>query len=284
MIERVSEHALRLGDARVDLLDGGTFGLDGGAMFRVVPRALWAPLLPPDEQNRVTLGIRPLLVRTAGRTLLLDAGIGPERRDARFAERVALRAGPPLEEQLAGLGVAEDEVDLVVLTHLHFDHAGGLLRADGRPRFPRARVVVQHDELADAAADCPLCRASYLQDDWAPLTDLLAPLRGDADVAPGVRVTRTGGHTRGHQVVRVEAGGAALVFWGDLVPTAAHLRPHWVMGFDLYPVEAYEAKRDLLVPAVAAGAVHVLYHEPGQALGRVVVDADGRGQRLEAIT
>ncbi|MCO5168549.1 MAG: MBL fold metallo-hydrolase [Planctomycetes bacterium] len=280
MIEPISGGALRLGDARVDLLDGGAFRLDGGAMFRVVPRALWAPLLPPDDQNRVTLAMRPLLVRTGGRTVLLDAGIGPERRDARFAERVALAAGPPLEDQLAALGVAPDQVDLVVLTHLHFDHAGGLVRADGRPRFPRARVVVQRDELDDAAADCPLCRASYVQDDWAPLTDLLAPVAGDAEVAPGVRVVRTGGHTRGHQVVRVDGGGATLAFWGDLVPTAAHLRPHWVMGFDLYPVEAFERKRDLLGPAVDAGWAHVLYHEPAVALGRVV--AAGRGQRLEA--
>jgi glyoxylase-like metal-dependent hydrolase (beta-lactamase superfamily II) len=272
---------LHLGDARVDVLDGGTFRLDGGAMFRVVPRALWEKVAPPDALNRIALAMRPLLVRVAGRTVLVETGIGPEKRDATFSERIALRAGPPLEEQLASLGVAPEQVDTVVVTHLHFDHAGGLVRQDGRPRFPRAKVVVQQDELDDAAADCPLCKASYVKDDWAGLADLLAPVSGDAEVAPGVRVARTGGHTRGHQVVHVEGGGAHLVFWGDLLPTAAHLRPHWVMAYDLFPMDAWAAKRDLLPRALEEGWVHALYHEPGPGLGRLV--QDGRDPRLVAV-
>lgn len=272
---------LRLGDdVRVDLLDGGGLRLDGGAMFRVVPRALWEKVAPPDAQNRVGLAMRPLLVRTATSTIIVDTGIGAERREAAFLERLAVRPGPPLEEQLAALGVAPDEVDRVVLTHLHFDHAGGLLRPDGRPRFPRARVAVQRDELDDAGADCPLCRASYVRDDWRSIDfDLL---EGDAELTPGVRVLRTGGHTRAHQVVRVDGGGETLMAWGDLVPTAAHLRPHWVLGYDLYPVEAWTAKQALLPPAIEAGWLHVLYHEPERPLGRLVPTADGRDHRVEA--
>lgn len=276
----MSGHALHLGETtRVDLLDGGSLALDGGAMFRVVPRALWERLMAPDERNRVRLAMRPMLVRTGGRALLVDTGIGPERRDAAFADRVGLAPARPLEEQLADLGLSPGDVDLVVLTHLHFDHAGGLLRADGAPRFPRARVVVQRQELEDAGAECPLCKASYVQDDWRPLLDRIDLLDGDAEVAPGVRVERTGGHTRGHQVVRVQGapGAPGVVFWGDLVPTAAHLRPHWVMAFDLYPVEAWEKKRDLLAPAIEQGWVHALYHEPVTPLGRVV-----DGQRVVA--
>jgi glyoxylase-like metal-dependent hydrolase (beta-lactamase superfamily II) len=273
---------LRLGDdVRVDLLDGGSLRLDGGAMFRVVPRALWEKVAPPDAQNRVGLAMRPLLVRTKSSTIVVDTGLGPERRDAAFLERLAARPGPPLEEQLAALGVAPDEVDRVVLTHLHFDHAGGLLRADGRPRFPRARVAVQRHELQDAGADCPLCRASYVQDDWRAIDfDLLD---GDAELTPGVRVLRTGGHTRAHQVVRVDGGDETLMAWGDLVPTAAHLRPHWVLGYDLYPVDAWTAKEALLPPAIAAGWLHVLYHEPERPLGRLVPTADGRDHRVEPL-
>lgn len=275
-------HALQLGETRVDLLDGGGLALDGGAMFRVVPRALWEKVAPPDARNRVRLAMRPMLVRAAGRVVLVDTGIGPERRDAAFADRVGLEPAPPLEAQLGALGLEPGDVDQVVLTHLHFDHAGGLLRADGAPRFPRARVVVQRQELEDAAADCPLCRASYVQDDWRALVDRMDLLDGDAEVAPGVRVQRTGGHTRGHQVVRVDGphGGPGVVFWGDLVPTAAHLQPHWVMGFDLFPMDAWAAKRDLLPPAIDAGWVHALYHEPATPFGRVV--GEGRGQRVVA--
>ncbi len=275
---------LQLGDTRVDLLDGGGLALDGGAMFRVVPRALWEKVAPPDERNRVRLAMRPLLVRAPGRVVLVDAGIGPERRDAGFADRVGIVPAAPLDDQLAALGVAADDVDLVVLTHLHFDHAGGLLRADGAPRFPRARLVVQRQELEDAGAECPLCRASYVADDWRPLVERMDLLDGDAEVAPGVRVERTGGHTRGHQVVRVQPdpGAPGVVFWGDLVPTAAHLRPHWVMGFDLHPVEAWEKKRDLLGPAIEQGWVHALYHEPTTPFGRIVASRDGREQRVEA--
>lgn len=283
MSTRPGPTSLQLGDTRVDLLDAGRLSLDGGAMFRVVPRALWERVAPPDAANRVRLAMRPLLVRTGGRVVLVDAGIGPERRDATFAARLDLAPGPTLEEQLAGLGLGVEAVDLVVLTHLHFDHAGGLLREDGRPRFPRARVVAQRQELEDAGADCPLCRASYVQDDWRPLADRFDLLDGDAEVAPGVRAVRTGGHTRAHQLVEVQGGGGGLVFWGDLVPTAAHLRPQWVMGFDLYPMDVWAAKRDLLPPAIERGWVHALYHEPATPLGRVVTSADGRERRLEPL-
>src|SRR5690606_38577109 len=156
---------------RADLLDGGSLAPAGGAMFRVVPRALSERRMAPAERNRVRLAMRPTLARTGARALPRDTGTGPQRRHPPSAPPVGPAPARPLEEQRADLGLSPGDVDLVVLTHLHFDRAGGLLRADGAPRFPRARVVVQRQELEDAGAECPLCKASYVQDDWRPLLD-----------------------------------------------------------------------------------------------------------------
>lgn len=275
---------LALGDVRIDLLDAGSIRLDGGALFRVVPRPLWEPLLPPDERNRVRLGLRPLLIRSGGRTVLVDAGVGPAmHHDARAADRLGLEAGQGLEAGLAAAGVAPGEVDLVVPTHLHFDHVGGLIGPGGAPRFPRARVLVQRADLEEARSDCPLCRASYAPADLGVLeaAGLLAPIDGDAEVAPGVRVEVTGGHTRAHQLVRVASGGQTLVCWGDLLPTRAHLQPQWVTGYDLYPVESWRAKARLIPQAAAEGWLSLLYHEPGAPLGRIA--AEGKGWRWEPL-
>jgi len=271
----------RLGPVRVDLLDEGRFRLDGGAIFGVVPRVMWSALAPPDERNRVDLALRPLLVRTPEATVLVDVGIGPERRDPRFADRFGVAAGPGIEAGLAALGLGPGDVDRVVLTHMHFDHGGGLVRPgpDGEPvlRFPSARVVVQRGELEDAGSDCRLCRASYVAEDYALVREAgrLEVVDGDVDLVPGVRLRVTGGHTRAHQLVEVTGGGETLVFWGDLIPTRAHLRPHYVMALDLYPVQAYEAKAALLEEAIAGGWVQVFYHDPELPIGRV--RREGRG-------
>lgn len=283
MGEPSSKTALRLGDVQLDLLDEGVFRLDGGAMFRVVPRVLWERQHAPDPLNRIRLAMRPLLIRTGGRTILVDAGIGPDRRDPTFAERLGIEPGPGVRGGLEALGVSPAEVDTVILTHLHFDHGGGLVDAAGELCFPNAQVVVQSDEWTDAHDDCPLCRGSYVATDYAALeaAGKLEVIEGDAEIAPGVSVLVTGGHTRAHQIVKVQSQGQTAVAWGDLIPTAAHLRPHYVMAFDLYPRQAYEAKRDLLAQALEEDWVHVLYHEPARPFGRV--RPEGKGYAVEEL-
>ena len=189
-----------------------------------------------------------------------------------------LAGAPSLLERLRAIGVGPGEIDVVVNTHLHFDHAGGNTRAqdgDVVPTFPRARYVVQHGEWEDALHPHERSRASYREDDFLPLaeTGQLQLVDGEAEIAPGVRVVPTGGHTRHHQAVVVEDHG--LVVASDLLPTTRHVRLPWLMSFDLYPEAVLEAKRRLLADAALRGTALLFYHDAERPLGRVRASGDG---------
>jgi glyoxylase-like metal-dependent hydrolase (beta-lactamase superfamily II) len=276
---------IALGDVRVHILHDGTLALDGGALFGVVPRVLWEKGDPPDEGNRVTLGLNVALVETAGRRVLVDAGMGDKwgERETRMYRIDRTRT---LLGCLAALGLGPEDVDVVVNTHLHFDHAGGNTRVvDGRvvATFPRARYVVQAGEWHDATHPHERSRASYLEQDFVPLAEArrLELIEGDAEVAPGVRVERVGGHTAHHQIVVIEGGGKHLVIPTDLLPTASHLPIPWVMGYDLFPVDTLAAKRRLLEQAAREGWEMLFYHDPRRPLGRIT--AHEGGYRVEEV-
>jgi glyoxylase-like metal-dependent hydrolase (beta-lactamase superfamily II) len=240
---------IALGDVRVHLLHDGGFALDGGALFGVVPRVLWEKHDPPDDKNRVSLALNVALVETGGRRVLVDTGIGDSwgERETRMYKIDRSRT---LLGSLAALGLRPEDIDVVVNTHLHFDHAGGNTRLlDGKvvPAFPRARYVVQAGEWHDATHPHERNRAAYLDGSFVPLAEAgqLALVEGDVDVAPGVRAVRVGGHTAHHQIVVIEGGGRHLVIPTDLVPTTSHLPLAWVTGYDLFPVESLEAPSTL---------------------------------------
>ena len=270
---------LRLGDIRVHVLRDGVFALDGGALFGVVPRVVWEKTDPPDDKNRVALGLNIALVETAGKRILVDTGLGgkwtaKERAIYRIDRERTLLHG------LADLGLGPGDIDLVVNTHLHFDHAGGNTAEDGgriRPVFPRARYVVQKGEWADATRPHERSRASYLEPNFLPVAEAgqLELVEGEAEVAPGVRVVPVGGHTAHHQIVVVENGGERLIVPTDLLPTTSHLPLPFVMGYDLFPVGTLEAKRRLLAEAAVRGDCILFYHDVTRPLGRVRQE-DGR--------
>lgn len=270
--------SLRLGDIRLDVLSDGTFALDGGAMFGVVPRVLWEKTDPPDEKNRVTLGLNVALIETAGRRVLVDTGLGDKWTD-KETRIYRIDRSPGLLGALRERGLAPRDIDIVVNTHLHFDHAGGNTRwEDGRavPTFPRARYVVQRGEWEAAAQAHERNRASYIEANYRPLQDAgqLDLIEGEAEVAPGVRVVPVGGHTAHHQMVVVAGGGETAVSPTDLLPTASHLPLPFIMAYDLFPVATLEAKRRFLRRAVDEGWWVVFYHDPRTPLGRVAQDGD----------
>ena len=268
-----------VGDARVSVLHDGTIALDGGAMFGVVPRVVWEKRDPPDERNRVTLGLNVALVESGGKRVLVDTGMG-DRWSGKEVRMYGIDRSTTLLGGLRARGLAPEDIDVVVNTHLHFDHAGGNTRREGEgvvPTFPRARYVVQRGEWEDARHPHERSRASYREDDFVPVAeaDQLDLIDGETEVAPGVRAVPVGGHTTHHQMVVVESGGETLVVPTDLLPTASHLPLPFVMGYDLFPVATLEAKRHLL-HAAAEGHWRILfYHDARTPVGRVRREGDG---------
>jgi methylmalonyl-CoA epimerase len=273
----VTRHAL--GDLELISLSDGFFRLDGGAVFGIVPKPLWAAVAPADERNRVRLAVRPLVVRGV-RTMLIDAGIG-DKEDRKFQDIYGVERARHLDQSLAEAGLAPDSIDIVLATHLHLDHAGGFTMRDAggrlRPRFPRARYVVRRGEWEDATHVHERNRALYLADNFLPLADagVLELVDDDQTIMPGVRVRRTGGHTMHHQVAWIESGRRRAAYAGDLLPTAAHLGPAWIMGLDLYPVDTLAAKKAFLREAIEQRALVFLDHDPAIAAG-FITEQDGK--------
>lgn len=268
-----------VGDARVSVLHDGTIALDGGAMFGVVPRVVWEKRDPPDERNRVTLGLNVALIESGGKRVLVDTGMG-DRWSEKEVRMYGIDRSTTLLGGLRTRGLGPEDVDVVVNTHLHFDHAGGNARREGEgvvPTFPRARYVVQRGEWEDARHPHERSRASYREDDFVPVAQAgqLDLIDGETEVAPGVRAVPVGGHTTHHQMVVVQSGGETLVVPTDLLPTASHLPLPFVMGYDLFPVATLEAKRRLLHAAVEGGWRILFYHDARTPVGRVRREGDG---------
>jgi glyoxylase-like metal-dependent hydrolase (beta-lactamase superfamily II) len=260
----------RLGDFTLHALEAGLQWLDGGAMFGVVPKPLWQKRIPADDRNRIPLAMRCLLVETSDALVLIDNGAG-NKEDEKFRDIYGLEnTGSPtrLEDALRAAGFAPADVDIVIDTHLHFDHAGGNTCRDEagavRLSFPRARYLVQRGEFEYAHRDNERIRASYLPHNFDPVREAgqLELLAGETAVVPGVSVLPTPGHTPHHQSVLVTSGGETACFLGDLVPTSAHLPLAWIMGYDVEPLVTYETKRQVLGRARDEGWLLVFEHDP----------------------
>jgi len=277
---------LKLGDLELYSLSDGLFRLDGGAMFGVVPKPLWSRRAPADERNRISLTMRPLLVRTPGHVVLIDAGVG-DKLTGKERDIYAIDQTMNLHASLAAVGLLPSDVDVVIASHLHFDHAGGFtVSGDGRvvPVFPRARYVIRRQEWDDATHPHERNRASYVEAAYVPLADagVVDFIEADGDVLPGISVWRTGGHTMHHQLIRIESGGRTAVFAADLMPTTAHVDEPWIMGYDLYPMDTLTYKKRFLREAIDGEYVIFFEHDPGIAAG-VIRERDGR-KTVEVVT
>ena len=270
-IDRVARYTL--GSLELISLCDGFFHVDGGSMFGTVPKPLWEKNAPPDARNRITVAMRPLVVRGA-RTMIIDAGMGDKENET-FNDIDGVERARNLDHTLAEAGLTPEDIDIVLATHLHVDHAGGFTRRDaaGRvhPRFPRAQYVVRRGEWEDATHPHDRSRASYLPDDYVPLADagVLQLVDDDRTIMPGVRVRRTGGHTMHHQIVIIESGRQAAAFVADLMPTPAHVSDAWIMGSDLYPMDTFAAKQTFVREAIEREMLVFFEHDPAMAAGYI---------------
>lgn len=279
--------SFQVGRLRCHCLDGGIVRLDGGAMFGVVPKTLWDRMLPADEDNRVTLAMRCLLVEHDAGPVLIDTAVG-SKYDRRFmriygVENKGASGSSLLEDSLNNAGFSPEDVRYVFNTHLHFDHAGGntCVRQSGREAegqlvevqlaFSNATYMVQRGELESARSPNERNAASYLPENFEPiaLADRWRLLDGEVEALPGITVLPTPGHTPHHQSVLVSDSGESALYFGDLVPTSAHLPLPWVMGYDLEPLKTLETKRRILAMAESERWTVVFEHDPNVALGRV---------------
>jgi len=281
---------MKFGDLSITLVNGGDFRLDGGAMHGVVPKTIWSKLASCDALNRCSYATNCLLIEGRGKRVLIETGNG-DKFPPKEREIYGIDHDRSIEKNLRERGVEPESIDLVVMTHLHFDHSGGTTRRTDSgslaPVFSRARHVIQRQELDDATHPHERNRASYLVENFAPLLDagLLQPVEGEVEIAPGVRVVPTPGHTRGHQSVLVDDGqGHKLLFLGDVVPTAVHVRLPFIMAYDLDVVGTLESKRRILGRAQQERWLLVFGHDQQTRAGYLGVDARGQLGLAEPVT
>jgi glyoxylase-like metal-dependent hydrolase (beta-lactamase superfamily II) len=263
---------VRLGDFEIEALSDGTFRLDGGQMFGVVPKPLWEKKIPADSRNRIRLGLNCLLVRTGRENVLIETGIG-DKFDARFADIYAVDHSTTLPADLERHGLAAHQIDVVINSHLHFDHCGWNTRREGDqvvPTFARARYYAQRGEWEHALAPNERDRASYIAEFFRAAESQTVFLDGDQNVIPGIRVQVLPGHNRNLQAVWIESAGERACFISDLVPTSAHLPYPWIMAFDLYPMETLANKHKLLPELVRDRVLVVFPHDAEMPWARLV--------------
>jgi len=271
---------MNLGDFELCVFSDGTYPLDAGAFFGVVPKVMWSRKVVADERNFIWAGLNSLLVRTGKQNVLIETGIGNK-----LSERMVKIYGQPakLLDNLAGGGVSSDEIDVVINTHLHFDHCGwNTVRQVDRvfPTFPKAKYYVQEGEWQHAQEQHVRDAVSYISDNYNPLIESgqMELLRGDREIVPGASVRVFPGHTAHMQGVVVTSGGRTACYISDLIPTSAHLDLTWLMAFDLYPLETINSKKRYYAQALPEKWLTVFTHD--DEVPWAYVEKDGSGKLL----
>jgi len=271
-------HRLSLGNFELTTVSDGIYHLDGGAFFGVVPKSMWQKKVTPDADNLVPTGLNSVVVRTGEHTVLIETGIGNK-----LTERMVKIYGQPakLLDNLAAAGISPEDIDIVINTHLHFDHCGWntVLRGSSAvPTFPKAKYYVQEGEWQHGRLQLERDAISYISANYDPLiaSGRMTLLNGDKEIVPGISVQVFPGHTRHMQAVILRSGGKTACYISDLIPTSAHLDLTWGMSFDLFPLETIENKKRYYAHAVPEKWLTIFTHDPNIPWGYVGKDEKGK--------
>jgi glyoxylase-like metal-dependent hydrolase (beta-lactamase superfamily II) len=264
-------HRTSLGNFELTVLSDGTYPIDGGAFFGVVPKVMWSKRMAPDERNFITAGLNSLLIRTDEWNVLIETGIGNK-----LSERMIKIYGQPakLLDHLAAASVAPEDIDIVINTHLHFDHCGWNTVRKGEQvvaTFPKATYYVQEDEWKHGRLQLERDAVSYISANYDPLIESgqMKLLRGDQEIVPGISVKIFAGHTADMQAVIVTSGSKTACYISDLIPTSAHVDIGWVMAYDLDPLQTIESRKRYYATALPEKWLTVFTHDPAVPWGYV---------------
>lgn len=255
---------LVLGDIQMFWLQGGLTQLDGGAMFGVVPKPLWSKRYPCNELNQIPLRADPILIQTQGKNLLLESGIGKNRLTDKQKRNYGLAEEAQIEESLTELGLSPADIDIVLMTHMHYDHANGLVSRNGEElysSFPNAKIYVQELEWEEMRTPNIRSRNTYWEENWRPIESQVVTYGERLEVLPGIEMFHTGGHSYGHAIVQLVSKGEKLLHLADILPTHAHQNSLWVMAYDDYPMTSIFAKEKWIKEGIRDGAWFSFYHD-----------------------
>ncbi|MGG0240846.1 YtnP family quorum-quenching lactonase [Bacillus rhizoplanae] len=257
------EH-LQIGDIQVTWLRGGNTHLDGGAMFGVVPKALWSRKYSHNDKNQINLRTDPLLLQTKDGNMLIDSGIGNNKMNEKMKRNQGVTEESSVEQSLAQLGLKAEDIQYILMTHLHFDHASGLTKWEGEklvPTFPNAKIYVSQTEWDEMRNPNIRSRNTYWKENWEPIVHQVQLFTEEVNVTDEIRMVHTGGHSDGHAVVIAQSQNETLLHLADLMPTHAHQNVLWVMAYDDYPMTSIENKQKWMKYGAEQKAWFTFYHD-----------------------
>ncbi|WP_044340297.1 YtnP family quorum-quenching lactonase [Rossellomorea aquimaris] len=255
---------MKVGDLTIHWLNGGVTHMDGGAMFGVVPKPLWSKKYAVNDLNQIELRTDPLFFQWAGKNVLIESGIGKGKLNDKQKRNYGVHEESDIEASLEALGLTPDDIDVVLMTHMHFDHACGLTKYEGDELvsvFPNAIIHTSQVEWDEMRNPNIRSQNTYWKENWESIQSQVETFQGEKEVLPGITMVHTGGHSDGHSIILLEKDGEKFIHMADIMPTHAHKNPLWVLAYDDYPMTSINAKEKWINQAIEGQYWFLFYHD-----------------------